>query len=249
MPRWRLMAYLRYQLGDYLLQRASLPLILVLFVGGIPLYSMLHNDAGFLTSPQGPRIVHQLYTSTVALFLPLGAFLGGAGMVSSDRHQGYVRFYFSKPVNVVAFYAQTYLLNGVCFVLLFGLLTWGFGRVAVPQSVSGAMAAAALTFVLVGGIGLLLSTLTRFDGGLLVLLYVVAMTLQQVAAMPGPPQLPGWALFLARILPPVYTLDLLRNQLYANQPLAPGQLWHVLAYGMAAFFLGLVALRRLPLSR
>ena len=245
----RMPRYLGYQLGDYLLQRASLPLILVLFVGGLPLYALLHNDRSLLAGPQGPAMVRQLFASTVALFLPLGAFLAASGIVSTDRHQGHVRFYFARPVNVVGFYVQTYVVHGVCFTLLFGLITWVFGLLALPQSIAGAMGAAALTFVLIGGLGLLLSTLTRFDGALLVLLYLVSFTMQQIAAIPGRPQLPAWAMFLARILPPAHPLDQLRDHLFAGSPLDMAQLWHVLAYGAAAFILGLVALRRLPLAR
>jgi hypothetical protein len=75
------------------------------------------------------------------------------------------------------------------------------------------------------------------------------MTMQQVAAMPGRPQLPSWAVQVARVLPPAYKLDQLRIQLYASQALDTAQLWHVLGYGLGAFFVGLVALRKLPLSR
>jgi ABC-type polysaccharide/polyol phosphate export permease len=111
------------------------------------------------------------------------------------------------------------------------------------------MAAAALTFVLIAGLGLLFSTLTRFDGAVVALLYVISMALQQVASMPVPKPLPAWLTWLAGVLPPVHKLDHLRDQLYAGQPLVTGSLWHVLAYGLGAFALGLVALRRLPLSR
>jgi ABC-type polysaccharide/polyol phosphate export permease len=249
MSRGRLFGYLPYQLGDYLLQRASIAVVLVLFVAGIPLFGTMHGNPGFFGGPQGPSVAKQLFTGVVALFLPVGAFLAGAGIISGDRHHGYTRFYFSKPVNVVAYYVQTYLLHGVVFVALFGAITWGYGAVTVHQPVLPAMAAAGLTFVLVGGVGLLLSTLTRFDGALLALVYVVAMTMQQVAAMPGRPQLPAWVVQVARVLPPAYRLDQLRSQLYSAEMVDTAQLWHVIGYGLGAFLLGLMALRRLPLSR
>ena len=99
MSRGRLTAYLRYQLGDYLLQRASIPLILVLFVAGLPLWSALRGQPDFFRGPRGTFIAMQLYTTTVALFLPLGAFLAGAGIISTDRQQGFIRFFFSKPIS------------------------------------------------------------------------------------------------------------------------------------------------------
>jgi hypothetical protein len=247
--RGRLIGYLPFKLGDYLLQRAAVPLVLVLLVAGFPLYGTLHGNPGFFATPPGPVLAKQLFTNVVALFLPLGAFLGGAGIISADRHLGHVRFLFSKPVNVVAYYVQTYVLHGIVFVALFGIITWGYGAVTVHQPVVGAMGAAGLTFVLVGGLGFLLGTLTRFDGLLVALAYIGSMTLQQVVALPGLPQLPAWAVQIARVLPPAYKLDQLRDQLYAAQALDTARLWHVLGYGLGAFVLGLVALRKLPLSR
>jgi hypothetical protein len=247
--RGRLLAYLPFKLGDYLLQRGAVAVLMVLLVAGFPLYGTLHGNPGFFATPQGPVLAKQLFTNVVALFLPLGAFLGGAGIISTDRHLGHVRFLFSKPVSVVAYYVQTYVLHGMVFVALFGLITWGYGAVTLRQTVVGAMAAEGLTFVLVGGLGFLLGTLTRFDGLLVALVYVGSMTLQQVVAIPGMAQLPAWAVQIARLLPPAYKLDQLRDQLYAAQALDTGRLWHVIGYGLGAFLFGLVALRRLPLSR
>lgn len=249
MRRGRLAAYLRYQLGDYLLQRAAIPIVLVVFVSGIPLWSTLRGQPDLFQGARGPSFAMQLYTGTVTLFLPVGAFLAGAGIISTDRHQGYIRFYFSKPISVVAFYVQAYVLHAVAFVLLFGAITWVYGRYTVHVSVHLAMEAAALTFVLVGGLGFLFSTLTRFDGGFVVLAYIVSMTLQQVVASSRAELLPGWLRLVARVLPPAYALDQVRNHLYAREAIEPTQVWHVVLYGAGAFLLGLLALRRLPLSR
>ena len=40
MSAGRSLAYLRYQLLDYLMNRASLPVVLVAFAAGLPLYAM-----------------------------------------------------------------------------------------------------------------------------------------------------------------------------------------------------------------
>lgn len=249
MRRARLLAYARFQLGDYLLQRAAIAIVMVLFVAGLPLWGTLRGQPDFFKTQRGPFFAMQLYTGTVALFLPIGAFLAGAGIVSSDRHQGHFRFYFSKPISVLAYYVQTYVLHGVVFVALFGAITWGWGALAVHVSVHRAMEAAALTFVLVGGLGLLFSTLLRFDGGLLVLVYIISMTLQQIAALPGKPQLPGWAVQLAKVLPPVYKMDQVRNHLYAAEAINSTDVWHVIGYGAGAFAIGLFLLRQLALAR
>lgn len=247
--RGRLPAYLRYQLGDYLLQRAVLPLVLVLFIAGLPLYATLRQQPEFFDQTRGALFARQLFTNTVTVFLPIGVFLAVTGVLSTDRQHGHFRFYFSKPVGVLAYYAQTYLLHGLCFVALFGGITWAFGALSVHQSVGGALKAAALTFVLVGGLGFLLGALTRFDGGLLVIVYLFTMTLQDLVARAVPALPPWWAVQLARALPPIHTMDELRTRLYNNEAIAAGPLWHVLGYGAGAFALGFVALRRLPLSR
>jgi hypothetical protein len=245
--------YARYQLRDSVTQRLSLPLIVVVIFSALPVYVMTKNSpAGFMNGAQGVNFAKQIFTQSVALFLPMGAFLCAVGVVSNDRQNGYFRFFFSKPVNVLAYYAQAYLVAGVAFVAMFGLITWGFGAMTTHFSVHRAMEAAALTYVLIGGIGLLLGALTRFDAVAFIAVYVAALLLQQLAAAPnGLPHggLPAWLAVIGQALPPVVKLDLLRNQLYAAQALDQAQLWHVLGYGTGAALLGFVVVRFRPLAR
>jgi ABC-type multidrug transport system permease subunit len=249
----RLLRYSRYQLPDFLLQRLTLPLVLLAFAAGLPTYLMMKNTPpGWMQSPQGINLARQMFSQSITLYLPLGAFVGAVGVISSDRQQGYFRFLFSKPVNVLAYYAQTYLLHAIVYVAVFGLIVWGFGAYTVHFSVHRSMAAAALTFVLIGGLGLLLGALTRFDGAGLIGLYVLALILQQLVASPNGLKnggLSDWLVVIAKALPPVVKLDTLRNHLYAGEALDMAQLWHVLGYGGGAAILGFLLLRRLPLAR
>jgi ABC-type multidrug transport system permease subunit len=248
-----LLGYARYQLRDAVVQRLLLPLVVVTLFAALPAYMMTKNTPpGFMQGAQGINLARQMFAQSVTLFLPMGAFLCAVGVISTDRHQGYIRFLFSKPVNVLALYAQAYVVAGVAFVLMFGFITWAFGTMTVHFSVHRAMEAAALTYVLIGGIGLLLGVITRFDGMTLILVYVLALLLQQLmAARNGLPDggLPGWLATIARALPPVHKLDDLRDHLYAAQPLDMAQLWHVLGYGGGAAILAFVLMRRLPLAR
>jgi hypothetical protein len=245
--------YARYQLRDSVMQRLSLPLVLIAFFSAFPVYMMNKTSpAGFMGTPQGINFVKQLYAQSVTLFLPMGAFLCAVGVPSADRQHGYFRFLFSKPVNLLAYYGQAYLVAGIAFVAMFGLITWGFGAMTLHFSVHRGMEAAALTYVLIGGIGLLLGALTRFDGITFIAVYVAALLLQGLkAAANGLPNggLPASLSALAAALPPVVKLDLLRNQLYAAQPLDSSQLWFVLGYGAGAWVLGMVLLRFRPLAR
>ena len=112
----RLLRYSRYQLPDFLLQRLTLPLVLLAFAAGLPTYLMMKNTPpGWMQSPQGINLARQMFSQSITLYLPLGAFVGAVGVISSDRQQGYFRFLFSKPVNVLAYYAQTYLLHAIVY--------------------------------------------------------------------------------------------------------------------------------------
>lgn len=245
--------YARYQLRDSVAQRLSLPLLVIGVFSALPLYVMMKNSpAGFMNSPQGANLVKQMYSQTVGLFLPLGAFLCAVGAASTDRQHGYFRFLFSKPVPVLAYYVQGYVVAGAAFVAMFGLITWGFSVMTIHFSVPRAVEAALLTYVLLGGIGFLLGALTRFDGIVFVVVYLAALLLQQLAAAAnGLPHggLPAWLAAVATVLPPVVKLDALRTQLFMSQPLDPSQLWLVIGYGVGAAVLGLVLLRKRSLAR
>jgi hypothetical protein len=249
----RLLRYSRYQVPDFLQHRLALPLILLAFAAGLPTYLMTKNTPpGWMQSPQGINLARQMFSQSITLYLPLGAFVGAVGVISADRRQGYFRFLFSKPVNVLAYYAQAYLLHAIVYVVVFGLIVWGYGAYTIPFSVPRSMEAAVLTFALVGGLGLLLGALTRFDAAAVIALYVLALILQQLLAAPNALKnggLPDWLALIARGLPPAMKLDQLRDHLYAGAALDAGQLWHVLGYGGGAALLGFVLLRRLPLAR
>ena len=244
-----LMAYGRYQLTDYLIHKALLPTVLIALMAGVPLYVAIHADAQnqFLT-PNGPQFAAALFNGTITLFLPLGLFLAVAGTISGDRVKGYYRFLFSKPVNVVSYYVQQFVLSGVAYVVLYALIVWIFGLFTVHQSVHRAVENALLTYFVMGSLGMLLGALTRSDGVLLGGVWALALLLQPLAILPSNP-LPYWATVLAKLLPPVEKLDSIRTQIYTMQPVDTHSLWIVLAYGALMFAAGLIVLRRAPLSR
>jgi hypothetical protein len=254
MSAGRSLAYLRYQLADYLINRASLPIILVAFLAGMPLYAMKYPP-GFWQTTEGSAQAMVMFRSTVTIFLPVGAFLASVNLISVDRQQGHVRFFFSKPVNLLGYYGQAYLLHGVTFTLLFGLITWLFGLASSPIPVIPAMEAAVLTFVLIGSLGFMLGALTRYDGGILALVYLVATLTQQLAAQAkdfSPDRLadiPAIVRNLATVLPPAYSLDRIRVALYTASVVDTTMLVHVLGYSAGAIVIGVIALRRLPLAR
>jgi ABC-type polysaccharide/polyol phosphate export permease len=174
--------------------------------------------------------------------------MGISGLVSSDRQQGHFRFLFSKPVNVPAFYAQAFAVHLVAFVVIAAGLAALLGVLTAPAAVLAAAQSAALTFVLVGGLGLLFGSLLRLDGAVLVLVYLISSIVQQIDTQ-QPGVLPGWASTLGQLLPPVNKLDQVRTHLFAGQAPVYADLWHVLGYGALAGVVGLLVLRRAPLAR
>ena len=96
-----------------------------------------------------------------------------------------------------------------------------------------------------------MSALTRFDGALLAVTYLVANITQQIAAAvkPNEPALPLWVKTLATALPPIFKMDQLRSFLYAHAAIEMTDVAYVVGYGGAAFLIGLLLLRKLPLSR
>ena len=248
-PRGRLAAYARYQLLDYLAHRAALPALLVLVIAGVTVYAMSKNGPpGFWGTATGSQMAKSLFQQTMGLFLPLGAFMGINGLVAGDRQHGHFRFFFSKPVSVPAFYAQAFAVHLAAFVAIAAALAALLGAVTAPAPVLAAAESAALTFALVGGLGLLFGTLVRLDGGVLILVYTVSSVVQQVDAQQAG-VLPAWASSLGRALPPVLKLDQVRTHLFAGQSPAAADVWHVLGYGAAAAAVGLLVLRRAPLAR
>lgn len=246
----RLVAYGRYQLADYVVQRALLPFAMIVLIAGVPRLGMPRAvNAAFWTTPSGAEFARQMYLSTVTLFLPLGAYFATAGVISTDREKGYFRFLFAKPLRVTRFYLQQYLIHGAAYALLFGALTWCWGAVTVPQSVPRALEAAALTWMLVGGLGFALGALVRFDGAVLAFVYLVASGTQSLAAVPEGALLPPWITALARVLPPVHELDVTRERLFGGSSLDAESLWHVAGYGAGAWIIGWLALRQRAMQR
>ena len=249
MSPFRIARYARYQVGDYLMQRGALPFFLVLMLAAIPRFGMTHNAGpNFWTSPDGQNFAKQMFLNTITNFLPLGAYFAVVGLLSGDRQKGHFRFLFSKPVAMDRYYLQAMLLHGAAFVALFGVLAWGWGLATTHVSVWGAVQAAALTWVLLGGIGLALGALTRFDGGVLMVSYLAATITQQLSATAND-AVPSWVAVLARVLPPAQALDQTRGALYSGQPIDLSKFWLVVGYGAGAWLVGWIAMRRGSLQR
>ncbi len=245
--RGRLGAYLVFQAQDFLLMRAALPTLLVLMFGWMMIKTAPAGIDWSAPTP-GQRILNEAFRTLSGMFITLGAFLGVARMVTDDRANGYFRFLFSKPVSVVRFYTQQWVLTGAGLVILTGALARLLGAVTAPVPVAAPMIVMGLTWVLVGGVGFALSAATNHDAPLLVVAYVASSALHALKDAPHT-TMPEWLQQVTRFTIPLHRLDYVRDQLYAGYPMP----WHhvaiVVGYGAAFAVAAAVILQRASLSR
>ena len=234
--RGRLTAYARWQLLDYAVPMGITSIAIGILLG-MPLF--LASSGGDVGPGVDITLLEQSAAGTLAF---LAVLLATQRMVAGDRIAGYYRFYFSKPVHVVAFYAQKFAVYGIG-VLLAGCVLWLLARLSGTHIDGLALLGYfAVAYVALGGLALLCSVLFRFDWTIVVALWLASSVLHVVAAFRG------WPLWPLRVLPPVGELDIVRGALFAGQmPDTAALLW-VVGYGVAAIALALAALTRRSLA-
>lgn len=238
---------LRYQVADFLVYRAALPVGIALGLGGM-LVSQAGRGLDFST-PLGQRWAAEFLGTFGTLVIHLAAFLGVTRLVSDDRANGYARFLFSKPVGVPRFYAQLWVAHGALLVaLVTGIAVLAARAFApAPVSVGGIAATMALTWVLVGGVGFALSAVTSYDAILLVVAFVGSEMLHALKDVPESPLWP-WLQQVTRLTLPLHKLAYVRASLMAGDAVPWPHVAQVVAYGVGAFALGIVVVRRRALS-
>lgn len=245
--RGRMTAYLvRFQLVDFLMLRAGLPVLIVVMFGFM-IWKQAGSAMGWDT-PNGQQFAASMFRNLANVFITLASFIGVARMITDDRSNGYFRFLFSKPVSIERFYVQQWLLSGVGFVVLAGLLGSWFQAGTITLPVREAMIVMGLNWVLVGGVGFFLTAATNSDAALLVVIYVASNVLHALKDARNSPMWP-WLKQVTRLLPPTQKLDYIRDQLYMGNPLPWPHTWHVIGYGAAAFIATLIVLRRSSFGR
>ena len=167
--------------------------------------------------------------------------LATGGMVSADLRQGYYCTLFTKPVSPVAYYLQRWLL-GAALVALFPLLmAAGIALTTHAFAFSWAMLGqVGLLYLLLGGLVFFLSTLTRRDWLLALLVYILQAVVHGLKS--------GGALFgwlgntLDAVLPPFHLCDV-RGPLPEGAALA-----HLLLYSGGLVGAALLLLWRRPMG-
>jgi hypothetical protein len=161
------------------------------------------------------------------------------GIVSTDRKTGYYRFLFSKPVSVVAYYAQLFLVYMVGVVATMLVLSAILHTIVPDFSIVNFLLYTALIFVAMGGIGFFISVATRYDWVTLAAVWLGSRALREFyGAKPG---LPGK---LVQLLPPVHKLNDVANGMISNGSAPTSDVIWLFGYGAVFFVLGLLLLRQ-----
>lgn len=237
----RLFRYGRWQLSDYLIERGASTMVLGAVLVLVPV---------LFGGPQARATSRFLFAGNAGNFALLGTLFALNGISSIDRQRNYFRFLFAKPVSVAWYYAQDFALRFAGLLAIAVALFGGFALLTGSRFPAWAVAHVALTYVLVGGVGFLLSSLTHHDGIALVAVYVGTSLVRAGGALlgwigRGPAEL---LQFVATAAPPFHLLDTARDSFAAGRAPASGALIWILAYGLACLTAGLVVLRHRPLS-
>lgn len=170
--RGRLTAYAGVQLRDYLVLRA--PVVLVVTALGAWAYAAYAGLTPESFDPSASVDVRGEVERAFHVVLATFAFAAGAfavqGLVARHRHRGYDRVFFSRSIDPVRYYAQGFALAGIAAILIGVAGAEVYGAAVHNVSLAGVAAYVALGWLTIGGLGLLLSTLTRFHAPLLALL-------------------------------------------------------------------------------
>jgi hypothetical protein len=246
--------YAIWQSRDFVMNIGIVSLVLFGMVGWLFHLNLEANAA--MMQARGMTVSRStqlaMYQEMLSMFATVAPIIAVSGIVSSDRSGGFTRFLFSKPVSPVAFYAQSLAVRFIGFLLVGFILLFAWSLFHPPQLDWKFAVDISVCFVAVAGTVFLASVLSRFDGlvaiGFLLVSAVVWGKWEQVA---------GFKHALTWLVPPTIKLGNIHewsigvNAMGSLAELPFPTRWVVwnAGYGLACVLLGLVMLRRIPLTK
>lgn len=238
----RLAAYSRWQLRDFVFERAAAIVVILGFWIWMNYVStgVARTSVFVVGGTHALEFGAAILSQTVSVSWIICALIAVHGISSNDRTTGRFRLTFAKPVGVAGHYAQAFAVNLTGYMICIALGLAAFARL-FPVSQSSLLGAVAIfvdAYLLVGGVCFLFSAIWRFDWlstGL-----VLGVVSWFASTHPG-----AWWL---TPLPPFGTIFEQVTVLGKMRPLEPAPLLWVAAYGVACFLLGLIVLKRRPLA-
>ena len=244
--RGRLVAYARWQLRDYF----AAPGIATMFVAFIFFVPMIIGKNEGLREGASPadmqRVMSAGFDVLLALLATLGPIIGAGSIAAADRHPGLSRFLFSKPISVRAYYAQAWIIRGLALGAISAAQTLIVIRYFASVSFTGALATIGMAWLLIGGMGMLLSVLMRRDLVAIFALYTIPTLLESMVKG----GLTWWWLKPSlAVLPPTHKLDEFRRAMMTDATVATGDAWHMALYGAVCLAVAIYLARRMSLVR
>lgn len=230
-----LIRYAPRHFADLLMTR-GLGIIAIGFLFVFPVYLGGRFGEDPAEHAQMVRLFGELLTQLGLFFTLLASY----GLAGADRRQGFYRFMFAKPISPVRYYALSYLLTTIVFLL--GLLaTVGIWAVLISPTWPAAQLGDIIAdYFLLSAVILVLSPLTNGDW----VIGLLALLLAQGLRMSYPKDESAVGAVLNAILPPTDTGRLFMLDGTVNWgPLA----WQ-LGYALLVFVLALVVIRKMPMG-
>jgi hypothetical protein len=237
----RLARYARYQLTDYFWERGVMVVIIALLNLASSVIMLRSLPVGDRVIVPGNPVGNDILITFGTLML-LAVLFSSQELIGRSRKLGYYKLIFAKPVSPEMFYGQLFLVNLAGTVMVMAILSGIFTIVAIPVSVWRIAAVTSCAFILLGGIGFVISAFVNFDSIFLIGLLGVSLLVSTYGESHG-----GAAAAIAKVLPPVLQMHRLNGLMIGLDAKMTELIW-VLAYGGGAFIAGLVALRRRELA-
>ena len=241
MKRGRLGRYSVWQARDFVLERGVAVLIIGLLLGYMaylaikPMRAMLGPD---WTTKAGAPFT-QIIDSMLSQVIALAVLIAVNGIVSNDRHLGYFRFLFAKPVNRVSYYAQLFTVHLAGVLVMMSILMGVFWLGVAPIPVLPILFYTLVVYMAMGGIGFFISTATRHDWVVLTGVWLGSRVIRVLYS-----DKPDLRAKLVQVLPPVHRIDDVANHLLVGQMAATSDVVWLVGYGAVFFVLGLYVIHR-----
>ena len=241
-----LLRYAPWQLRDYLRDRGLITFALATIIAGLAWMAWREQAlaAGMAPGAMNRGQAAGYIGSVFGFFAWFGTLTAVNGLASNDRTRGYFRLLFSRPVSVTWYYLQLWTINGLGLILVLSLLLGLFSLLVVPFYPPSLLLWIAVYWTFLGGVGFLLSALTRFDGIALVVFFLISALLRAAAGAAT-----GTGARIVRVV--ALPVDRAHGML---QPVLDGgaisrDAIGILVYGLVALTLGILVLRWKELAR
>jgi hypothetical protein len=229
--------YSTWQLQDFTLERGISVLIIGVLLGYLAIEPMRRAlGPNWATNPALP--LPRLLSTILAPVVTLAVLIALNGMVSNDRNTGFYRFYFSKPVNPVMFYAQLFAVHMLGVLLTMAILTGLFRLWVGPIPIAAILFYTLVIYLAMGGIGFFISASTRYDWVVLSAVWIGSRLLRAVYG-----DVPGFRSKVVQALPPVHRVDAVAGNLLTGKMADTSDLLWLVGYGAVFFVVGLLVIR------